>query len=66
MAEITGVEDVPQGDDDPVPKRALVGQLLGADDPVAAALLGQPVDTHRNPLTYNDSVDVERGTRPQA
>lgn len=35
-------------------KRAIVGRVLEAGDPMHDALVGQPVDSHRNPFTYLD------------
>lgn len=34
------------------PKQAIVGCVLGAGDADYDALIGQPVDGHRNPVTY--------------
>ena len=34
------------------PKRAIVGRVLEAGDDEYDALIGQPVDGHRNPVTY--------------
>ncbi len=61
VAEITGVEIIPAGEYDPRDKSTLVGDPLPAAHPVAAALIGQPVDRYRSPITYLDPLAAERG-----
>jgi len=52
VIEIEGVETVPARNPAVRSKSAVVGRVLEAGHPVHDALVGRPVDQHRNPVTY--------------
>lgn len=52
VVEVDRVETVPAKDPGRRSKSAVVGRVLGAGHPAHDALAGQPVDLHRNPVTY--------------
>jgi len=54
VVEIDHVETVPAKDPYHRPKRAIVGRVLEAGDPMHDDFVGRPVDKHRNPVTYLD------------
>jgi hypothetical protein len=51
VVAIDGIEKIPSLDDRPA-KDALVGRVLGRGDAAYEALMDQPVDNFRNPVTY--------------
>lgn len=54
VVEVDRIETVPVKVGAGRPKSAIVGRVLQAGDPVHDALIGRPVDVHRNPVTYLD------------
>jgi hypothetical protein len=52
VAEIDDIEPIPPRAGDESPKRAIVGRVLGQDDPMHETFIGRQVDSHRNPVTY--------------
>ncbi len=52
VVEVDRVETVPAKDATKRPKSAVVGRVLEAGHPVHDALVDQPADLHRNPVTY--------------
>jgi hypothetical protein len=61
VAAIERLETVPAKNPRLRSKQAVVGRVLDAGDPVHDALIGRPVDEHRNPVTYFD--DPMEGAR---
>lgn len=58
VMEIDGIETIhPKIATDRV-KSALVGRMLGPGDELYDALIGTPVDGHRNPVTYIERPDA--------
>ena len=52
VVEVDRIETVPAKDATRRSKSAVAGRVLEAGHPVHDALVGQPVDVHRNPVTY--------------
>lgn len=52
VVAIDGIETIPAKTYGARSKRAIIGRVLEAGDPVHDALIGQPVDNHRNPVSY--------------
>lgn len=52
VVEIDRIEEVPAKDPGKRSKSAVVGRVLQPGHPVHDELIGQPVDQHRNPVTY--------------
>lgn len=51
VASIEGIEQYPFRDSSIPPKSAIIGTVI-EDGPIWQALIGQPVDNHRNPVSY--------------
>jgi hypothetical protein len=54
VVALEAIEDVPDLGAEKT-KQAIVGRVLGAGDADYDALIGQPVDNFRNPVTYSSS-----------
>lgn len=57
VVALDGVETVPAKQVGARSKRVVVGRVLRPGDPAHDALIGQPVDGHRNPVTYIAGLD---------
>lgn len=54
VVAVEEIEEIPSLSDER-PKQAIVGRVLESGDADYDALIGQPVDGHRNPVTYPSS-----------
>jgi len=54
VVEIDGIETISSKNPSRPDKSAIVGRVLGEGHPMHQALMGTPVDAHRNPVTYPD------------
>ena len=52
VATVDRIETIPAKEAWRRSKSAIVGRVLEPEDPRYKALIGQPVDSHRNPVTY--------------